>query len=219
MTAQAGGASSSYPASYSARDRAERATIRRRMRQRRRQVTRGAQRLAARRIAQQLMHAMLLRPGRCIGVYLALPGEADLTVTIECARVLGCRLYLPHIVNVARGQMAFYRHDRQHRLRTNRWGIPQLPSVVGRTPARSIDLDVVLVPLVAFDAQGHRLGMGAGFYDRYFARRRRNRQWRRPLLVGIAYSFQQVASIPNEAHDVDLDAVVTEHGLMRFTPR
>jgi 5-formyltetrahydrofolate cyclo-ligase len=58
------------------------------------------------------------------------------------------------------------------------------------------ELDVVLVPTVAFDARGHRLGMGAGYYDRAMQRRRdRSRAWRRPLLVGIAFGFQEVASI------------------------
>jgi 5-formyltetrahydrofolate cyclo-ligase len=69
--------------------------------------------------------------------------------------------------------------------------------------------DVLLVPLLAFDATGHRLGYGGGFYDRTFA-----------LLtvpaIGIAYAGQEIVSIPREPHDRSLDMVLTEQGVRRF---
>jgi 5-formyltetrahydrofolate cyclo-ligase len=76
-------------------------------------------------------------------------------------------------------------------------------------------LDVVLLPLVGFDACGVRLGMGGGYYDRTFAFRNRHTSWRGPRLVGLAYSFQQLPSIAAAAHDVRMDAVVTEKGVVR----
>jgi 5-formyltetrahydrofolate cyclo-ligase len=60
-----------------------------------------------------------------------------------------------------------------------------------------------------------RLGMGGGFYDRTFAFRNTHTRWRRPRLVGLAYSFQQLPMIASAAHDVRLDAVVTEKGVVR----
>jgi len=212
MTAQVGGAS--LPFSSRSADRND---VRRHMRRARRLLSVTQQRLAANQVAKQLTRAMILRPGRRIGIYLALPGELNLQPTIQRAFALGCRLFVPHILSAVRGRMAFYPFTPQMRLRTNRWGIAELSSVVGQTPIRTIELDVVLVPLVAFDAQGHRLGQGAGFYDRHFARLQRSRQWRRPLLVGAAYSFQQVAALQIEVHDVNLDAVVTEKALVRIT--
>ena len=81
------------------------------------------------------------------------------------------------------------------------------------------ELDTVLVPTVAFDARGHRLGMGAGYYDRAMQRRRdRSRAWRRPLLVGIAFGFQEVAAIEPQPWDVALDMIVTERGVLRCAP-
>ena len=74
-------------------------------------------------------------------------------------------------------------------------------------------LDLVLVPLVGFDARGHRLGMGAGLYDRHFAFLRQRRAWRRPLLIGLAFEAQKVVRLAEEAHDVQLDGVVTERGV------
>ena len=72
--------------------------------------------------------------------------------------------------------------------------------------------DVVLVPLVAFDETGQRLGQGGGFYDRAIAAAGASR----PLLIGVAHAFQQVRSVPVEAWDMPLDAVVTEERVHEF---
>jgi 5-formyltetrahydrofolate cyclo-ligase len=74
-------------------------------------------------------------------------------------------------------------------------------------------LHLVLVPLVGFDPRGHRLGMGAGFYDRHFAFLRHRRAWRRPLLIGVAFEAQKVSRLAESGHDVQLDGVVTESGV------
>ena len=71
-------------------------------------------------------------------------------------------------------------------------------------------LDLVIVPLVAFDSQFNRLGMGKGYYDRTFGE---NLRWRRPCLLGLAYASQQLTHFdPNEL-DVPLDGVLTEEGI------
>jgi len=81
----------------------------------------------------------------------------------------------------------------------------------GRIPVRH--LDSILVPLVGFDRHGHRLGMGAGFYDRALhPRLDRTQPFRRPRLIGIAYSMQQVDRLEPAPWDVALDLVVTERG-------
>jgi putative effector of murein hydrolase len=74
-------------------------------------------------------------------------------------------------------------------------------------------LDLVLVPLVGFDPRGHRLGMGAGLYDRHFAFLRHRHAWRRPLLVGVAFDAQKVERLADSEHDVQLHGVVTERGV------
>ena len=71
--------------------------------------------------------------------------------------------------------------------------------------------DVVLMPLLAFDSRGTRLGYGGGYYDRTLASMKK-----RPKLIGLAYSTQQLERIPREAHDVPLDAVITETGVVYF---
>jgi 5-formyltetrahydrofolate cyclo-ligase len=98
------------------------------------------------------------------------------------------------------------------RHRSNRLGIaePEGMRIIG---ARW--LDVVFLPLVGFDARGVRLGTGGGYYDRAFAFRRWRTAWHTPQLVGLAYAFQQVETITHAAHDVLMDAVVTEKGVIR----
>jgi 5-formyltetrahydrofolate cyclo-ligase len=77
-------------------------------------------------------------------------------------------------------------------------------------------MNIILLPLVAFDRRGNRLGNGAGFYDRALAFRARRRHWRGPLLLGLAFSAQAVDHIDREPHDVPLDGVITENGPMLF---
>jgi 5-formyltetrahydrofolate cyclo-ligase len=74
---------------------------------------------------------------------------------------------------------------------------------------------VVFLPLVGFDRHGLRLGTGGGYYDRAFAFRRWRSAWHAPRLVGLAYAFQQVERITPASHDVLLDAVVTDEGIIR----
>jgi 5-formyltetrahydrofolate cyclo-ligase len=78
-------------------------------------------------------------------------------------------------------------------------------------------LDLVFAPLIAFDERGARLGTGAGFYDRALRRLRAGRRWRRPRIVGVAYSFQRTSGLEPAPWDVPLDAVLTEQGYLKTT--
>lgn len=80
--------------------------------------------------------------------------------------------------------------------------------------AAELDPDIMLVPLSAFDRMGHRIGYGAGYYDRAIDRLRA--KGRAPKLIGIAFDCQEVASVPAEPHDVALDAMLTESGFRVF---
>ncbi len=75
-------------------------------------------------------------------------------------------------------------------------------------------LDAVVVPVIGFDSRGWRLGQGGGYYDRTFGFVSRKAR-PRPLLIGLAYECQRLASAPREAHDVRLHAVLTERRLYR----
>jgi 5-formyltetrahydrofolate cyclo-ligase len=98
--------------------------------------------------------------------------------------------------------------------RRNRYGILE-PTDLAPVSAR--DLQLILIPLVGFDAQGHRLGSGAGYYDRALAFRRLRRHWPGPKLVGIAYECQRVEALAVRPTDVPLDAIITERGIAFFS--
>jgi 5-formyltetrahydrofolate cyclo-ligase len=162
---------------------------------------------------------MLWRPGRRIAVYLPLPGEVDLTPSFADAWRHGVHLYVPRIVDPRTATMAFVPLTRDTELCAGALGTsePALRLKNERIDARR--LDVVLLPLVGFDVHGHRLGMGAGYYDRALRHRRdRHAPWRRPRLIGVAYSLQRVPPFEPSPWDVALDDVVTEHGLLHCIP-
>ena len=167
---------------------------------------------ASRQFARILQRARLLRPGRRIAVYIAHDREADPRMIVRLARRMRCELYLPAIVDYRRRRMEFRRYARSARLRPNRYGIPE-PELRNSPRIAVGRLDLVLVPLVAVDARGTRLGTGAGFYDRALRHLRAGRRWRRPKLIGIAYEFQRVERLAARAWDVPLDALITEQGL------
>ena len=181
------------------------------LRAKRRAVCAAERNETARLVARHADGWLRLRPSWRIALYAALPEELDSTPLIELARARGCRLYLPRIDRHSLGRkMKFVAMNGRHR--SNRLGIaePEGSQIIG---ARW--LDVVFLPLVGFDSSGVRLGTGGGYYDRAFAFRRWRKVWHTPQLVGLAYSFQQLERIIPAAHDVLLDAVVTEKGVIR----
>ena len=148
-----------------------------------------------------------------IAVYAALPWELDSAPLIALAEGRGCRVFLP-CIDRRRTSRAMRFVSMQGPLQYNRLGIaePRGTEVLG---ARW--LDVVFLPLVGFDRSGVRLGAGGGFYDRAFAFRQLRSVWHAPRLIGLAYAFQEVASIGAAPHDVLMDGVVTEEGFMQCT--
>lgn len=101
-------------------------------------------------------------------------------------------------------------------LASNRFGIPE-PDVDPSMLLAPADLALVVMPLVAFDDQGHRLGMGGGHYDRSFAFR--NEQAAPPWLVGAAFCEQRLDAIPPQPWDIPMDAVCTERATTFPNPR
>lgn len=178
---------------------------------RRRGVTPAEREQAALQVARNVDRAALLRAGTRIALYASLPSELDTAPLIELARRRGCRIYLPRI-----DRQRFSRRMRfiemHGAMRRNRLGIDE-PAGAAMIGPRW--LDVVFLPLVGFDAHGLRLGTGGGFYDRAFAFRRFRAAWHAPRLVGLAYAFQQVEHIKAAAHDVLMDAVITDEGIIR----
>ena len=207
MTAQAGGA---FPPPLAPRE------ARRRLRALRRDLPADERRAAELAIRRALELLQVWRPGRRVALFLGMPDEVDLRPSLATAWRRGVRLYVPRILSLRRGAMTFVPLDRDARLRPNRFGIEE-PEVAPSQRVQALQLDTILVPLVGFDAAGHRLGMGAGFYDRALQRRGRSPEspFRHPRLIGVAYDVQRVERIEPAPWDVALDMVVTERGVYR----
>jgi 5-formyltetrahydrofolate cyclo-ligase len=186
----------------------ERQALRRTLRTRRRGISQRERRAAARQIALIIGRTGWLRPGARVGLYLPLREELDTFPLLHLALRRGCAVAVPRITSVRKSHMRFF--DVRGAWRRGPFGNLEPPARHSRS-ARA--MDIVFVPLVGFDDAGHRIGMGKGFYDRHFAFRKLRRVWQRPVLVGVAYDAQRVDALVVEAHDVPLDAVVTESTL------
>ncbi|MEJ2310092.1 MAG: 5-formyltetrahydrofolate cyclo-ligase [Gammaproteobacteria bacterium] len=188
-------------------------SIRHSIRQQRQALAPGINRLHGEAVARRLVSLLLFRKAMRIGVYLSVKGELDTAPVIKLARTQRKSLYLPVLHPFLHGRLLFCRWNAGDRLVMNRYGIGE-PECRSTTLLHPRSLDIVFVPLVAFDAHRNRVGMGGGYYDRTFGYLKSFRQWQRPLLVGIAHQFQQVESIDVSAWDVPLDLVITESMLL-----
>jgi 5-formyltetrahydrofolate cyclo-ligase len=189
--------------------------MRRALRRRRRDVSTAARATAARSFARIAGEAHLLRPALRIAAYLPCAGEADTGPLLKRARTLHCDLFLPTVISARRSMMRFVRYSRSSSLQRNLFGILE-PRYVACAAIAPLELDLIFVPLLAFDDSGWRLGSGAGFYDRCLRHLHAERYWRRPKLIGIAYEFQHVAQLQPQRWDIPLDGVITEQCFRRL---
>lgn len=144
-----------------------------------------------------------------IAGFIASNGELDPLPALLSAHASGKQCYLPRLHPFLKGRMWFITWKPGDPLESNRFGIPE-PKLQHRMRTPNWMLNMVLVPLVAFDAQLNRMGMGQGFYDRAFSFTRHRKQWKGPFLCGFAHAFQQAAMLSSHSWDVPLDTVVTE---------
>lgn len=157
-------------------------------------------------VASALRNAPELQSASCVAGYLATDGELDLGPLITELRNT---IALPRVGD--RQTMTFHRYLGEAALTLNRFGIAEPTADAPTVPAGA--LDVLLIPLVAFDAQLTRLGRGGGYYDRFLAQYPTHA---RPLLIGVAHACQlSIDPLPMEPWDVPLNAVVTEDGWHR----
>jgi 5-formyltetrahydrofolate cyclo-ligase len=189
--------------------------IRREMRARRRLVGVDERKKAARRFAIAADRVHLLKPRSRIAVYQPYGHEADIAQLTSRAWNRGCIVHAPVITDRSRFLMRFVPYARNAALKANSFGIPE-PANNSRDWVSPLHLDVIFMPLVAFDRHGWRLGSGAGFYDRCLSHLRVDRRWRRPKLIGVAYEHQLTDALSPGEWDVPMDAVITENRIYRF---
>lgn len=162
-------------------------------------------------IFKQTVRTDLYQQAAHVALYLSSHGEVETERLIEDAQSSNKKVYLPVLDPNDKTRMYFVEYQTGDRLIESRFGMlePELRSDKTIPPEQ---LDLVLCPLVAFDAQANRVGMGGGFYDRHFAfKNEAEFDKRPPVLVGLAYEFQKVDAIDPAPWDVPMSAVVSEN--------
>ncbi len=178
--------------------------IRRTIRRRRRALSEKQLLQAEQGIAKSAHHCRAL--WSCSQVLSYLPFEGEISpATIESNLKTNTTIYLPRILNYRTHRMQFY--SAKHVERQNRYGITEPKRT--SPPIQANRVRAVLLPLVAFDRSGNRIGMGAGYYDRAL-RSLVHQGSTRPFLIGLAHSFQELVTIEAQDWDVPLDAILTD---------
>lgn len=181
--------------------------IRQHYRQIRRQLTAQKQQLYALLLSENIKKLLGFSHDKKIAAYLATQSEISLNPWIVSSQRQ--RIYLPMLYESIQPRLRFAPLDAGTRWKQNRFNITEPDTHWGQT-LHARQLDMVLLPLVAFDRQGNRMGMGGGFYDRSLAFRNLRHSWKRPQLVGVAYSCQEHSGLPSQHWDVPLDTIITE---------
>ncbi len=185
-------------------------TIRRHMRTRRRQQTAREQHRATQQFLQNGIR--ILHRQRSVALFMPFDGEPNvgplLSELLKRHRIVA----MPRIDRRQKPQMHFVCHGNRTKMTKNRFGIAE---PVNTRRLRLSEIDVILLPLTAFDAKGNRLGMGAGFYDRAL-QSRKGRLLRKPRLVGVAFDWQEIAELPSDPWDLPLHAVLTNKKIIQI---
>ena len=156
-------------------------------------------------VQQRLLERPEFSAAQCLALYSPVANEVFTEAVCDAAHAQGKLVAYPRVL--ADG-MGFFAVDQRRELARGSFGVLEPP------PARAVPLTAInlaVLPGVAFDLRGHRLGYGKGYYDRTFAEAAA-----RPLLVGFAFELQLVERLPSEGHDVRLDLLFTEARVIDF---
>jgi len=175
--------------------------LRQLMRQRRQQLSAPEQADAARLVAIRAIDKLTATTKR-VALYLANDGEICPSELIEALWQRKIEVYLPVLHPFTPGNLLFLRYDQQTRMRNNKYGISE-PALDVRLVCPADQLDIIYTPLVAFDKNGNRMGMGGGYYDRTLAHH--------PHIttIGLAHDCQQVDKLTTQPWDIGLKSIMT----------
>ncbi|RYX85699.1 5-formyltetrahydrofolate cyclo-ligase [bacterium] len=173
----------------------EKSRLRREIKSARVQISAAERYSASFALSQRLWSFLLESDVPCVGVYLATPAEISLDPLIENLLQAGIEVSAPR-VDLESNSMAFFHMTSLEDVQNGPWNLRQPRS------ERQITPPLLLIPGVAFDARGHRLGMGAGWYDRTLSSGVQT--------VGICYDWQIIPHVPTEEHDYPMTWVFSD---------
>ena len=163
-------------------------------------------------IFQKIIRSKWIHQHTNVGIYHPVNGETNTLQLIEFMWSINQQVFLP-VIN--KKNLLFGRLNPDSKLKKNRFGIPE-PSITRENQVPANDLDMAFLPLVAFDLNGFRIGMGSGYYDRAFKKKLEIKDTKNPVLIGLAYEFQKQECLNHQPWDVPLDMVVTELDTYKF---
>lgn len=176
-------------------------------RQRRKDLTPDQQQQAAEHLLLKCQQQLEFTQANKVAVYLANDGEISLKPIIDFCWQHNKQVYLPILHPFSEGHLLFVHYHSQSVMHTNRFGIPQ-PKVTCSSICPLSELDIIFPPLVAFDKQGNRLGMGGGYYDRSLAPILRDKL--ETNVFGVAHNCQWVEEgLTGEPWDIPLQKIIT----------
>ena len=158
---------------------------------------------------RHLLGALCFERSATIGLYAAFDNEVDTRLVFERGVSDGKTMALPRITG--KGEMVFLKAADWEDMKKNKWGIPEPGADAEKVPINQLDL--VVVPAVALDKNGCRIGFGGGYFDRLLKELKPG-----TVTVGLAYSFQVFESLPCEKHDQRVGRIVTERGFLKMCP-
>jgi 5-formyltetrahydrofolate cyclo-ligase len=161
-------------------------------------------------IREHLLQVIRTQSITAVACYWSFDGEPDLAQLCKQLMNDDCEIALPVVSGNNDCSMNFYRWETGTSLRQNQYGICEPHKTVSKPLA---GFDMLLMPLVAYDKSGTRMGMGSGYYDRHLESLR---ELSRPLRIGVAYSLQEVDLISRNDWDIPLHGLVNEQGWIAF---
>lgn len=187
--------------------------LRKQIRAARQALSPDEQQLAAENIVKQAENQHLLDKGKHVAIYLANDGELDPHKLVSAFWQRNATVALPVLHPFCQGHLLFLRYQQDCPMQRNKYGIPE-PVLSTHEIVLSTTFDQIYVPLVAFDKQGNRLGMGGGYYDRTLNTLKKNNP--HTLVIGLAHDCQEVEALTTQKWDVPMHAIVTPSRFLDF---
>ncbi len=149
------------------------------------------------RIYQKIIEHERYQKAKNIGLYYSLKDEVSTLELIQHSLKVGKKVYLPKVVE---DDLLFYEIGENESFVQSPFHVME---PVGEENKRMVDVDIMIVPGVAFDEEGHRMGFGKGYYDRFLEKQK-------VYKIGVCFREQMVKGIPYNSHDISMDEVITD---------
>lgn len=185
------------------------AEIRQTIRKRRQNISSGESTRAGIALTKQIINHPVYKTSQNIACFISFDGEIDTQPLIQRIWQDKKNAFLPKLKPNKPNRLWFMPYQPQDKLVRNHLGIPEVNLSVNHA-IRISKLDLILMPLVAFDTTGNRLGMGGGFYDATLAYFHEEKSLKQPSLCGLAFEQQKTDKIPTDPWDIKLDGIFTE---------